>query len=132
MQVPLKTSPTPAVGKPIRLHLLFAALCAAQLCRPPLPAAVAKPMRAEGCVGSCGMQMPSCGVCLFGSGREVCRWSLGWRRAYGLGVGCCSAALLLHSPLRCSHSDRFVSFHNKSDNKDVAKSFMEPKGRAVA
>lgn len=38
--------PTPAVGRPVRLRLLFAALCTAQLCHPPLPAAAARPMRA--------------------------------------------------------------------------------------
>lgn len=62
--------------------------------------------------------MPSFRVCLFSSGREVCRWSLGWRCAYRLGVqlSCFSTARFIEVTV-----DEFVSFRNKSDNKDVAK-----------
>lgn len=126
----LKISPTPAAWKVFKLCLLFSLSVLPSFAISFIWCGCEANMsgHAEGCTGCCGMQMPSCRLCLFSNDRQVCHWSLGWRCAYRLGVGCCSAVLPLCSLLHCNHSDEFVSFHNKTDNKDVAKSFMEPKG----
>lgn len=125
--------PTPAISKLVRPSPFRC-----YLCRPALPASFIchgceanASGHAEGDTGSCGMQMPSFRACLFSGGREVCRWSPGWRRAHRLGAGCCAASLLLRSPPGGSCSDEFVSFRSKADNKDVAKSCLEPAGGAA-
>lgn len=118
-----KIPPAAGMWRPARLCLVPVAPCAARLC-----VLLYLPGASRGAQRQLGDASASFGVCLPSSGREgslvtgLERCPRAWS---GLRLSCPS------SPLPCSRRDGFASFRNQADNKDVAKSFMEPKGRAV-
>lgn len=119
----LKIPPAAAKWRLARLCLVPVAPCASQLC-----VLLYLPGASRGAERQLGDASARFGVCLSSSGREV---------SLVTGLEWCPRAwsgLLLSCPasrLPCSRTDGFASFRNQPDNKDVAKSFMEPKGRAV-